>query len=293
MNWLIKTFSSSIGQKILMALTGLFLCTFLVVHLTGNLQLLLDDSGYKFNAYAKFMTSNPLIKTASYVTYLSILFHAFKGIWLASKNRGARGGKGYKKSPGNQTSTWMSRSMGILGTIIFVFIVVHMQQFWYEYKFGKSVEQMGYIVYETEAGEQKIITEAAIDAMGKEMGEAVKKYQATNDVEGWENDEVYKKYTPLREELDFAQNNGKIEREQYKDLYIVVANSYKDIRYVLLYVIAMIAIGFHLFHGFKSAFQTMGWRHPKYDGALNALTWFFGVIVPAGFALIPLYMYFS
>jgi hypothetical protein len=71
MSWLTTTFSSSLGKKLIMALTGLFLCTFLVVHLIGNLQLLKADGGASFNLYAKFMTSNPLIKTTSYLLYLS------------------------------------------------------------------------------------------------------------------------------------------------------------------------------------------------------------------------------
>ncbi|MBI1222402.1 MAG: succinate dehydrogenase [Bacteroidetes bacterium] len=292
MSWLIKTFSSSIGQKILMALTGLFLCTFIVVHLIGNLQLFLDDQGFKFNAYTKFMTSNPLIKIASYMTYLGILFHALKGLTLVFKNRSARG-KGYKKYAGTQTSTWSSRSMGLLGTIILAFIVVHMAQFWYQYKFGESAKNMTYFVYKTEGGKEKVVTQSFLETMSTELNEAAQKYQATNDVEGFENDPVSKKYEDIRKDLDYAQKNGGIDQESYKDLYSVVDKAFHEPWIVLLYVVSMIAIGFHLFHGFISAFQTMGWRHPKYDGLLNGLTWIFGVIIPAGFALIPLYMYFS
>ena len=73
MSWLVKSLSSSIGRKVLMALTGLFLCTFLIVHMVGNLQLFNDDGGYSFNAYAVFMTTNPLIKTVSYGLYAMIL----------------------------------------------------------------------------------------------------------------------------------------------------------------------------------------------------------------------------
>lgn len=292
MNWLIKTFSSSIGQKVIMALTGLFLSSFLVIHLIGNLQLLIDDYGYKFNAYAKFMTSNPLIKTAGYITYLSILLHAFRGILLVSKNRAARS-KGYKKFEGSANSTWMSRSMGVLGTIIFVFIIIHMQQFWYQYKFGGTVEKQEYTIITTEEGKEKIFSGKEMDKMREDLGAIVGKYQATQDQEGFENDPVYKQYEPMLKELEAAQASGAIKTETYKDLYSVVKATYSDILYVLLYVIAMIAIAFHLLHGFSSAFQTMGWKHPKYNGLINAVTWFIGIIVPAGFAAIPLIMYFS
>lgn len=292
MNWLIKTFSSSIGQKVLMALTGLFLCTFLVAHLSGNLQLLLDDKGYQFNAYAKFMTSNPLIKVISYVTYLCILVHAFKGLWLASQNAAARK-KGYKKFNGAANSAWTSRSMGVLGTLILVFLATHMYQFWYQYAFTDSIKDQEYTVYTGIDGVEKMVSETEMKKMSDTLNFIVKKYEPTQDQVGFENDPVYKEYEPLLKDLEYAQGAGLMEKEKIKDLYSIVSLAFKELWIVLLYVVAMGALGFHLFHGFKSAFQTMGWRHPKYDGLINVLTWFFGVLVPIGFAIIPLYMYFS
>ena len=70
---------SSIAKKYWMALTGLFLCLFLAGHLAGNLQLLLPNASEKFNAYALFMTTNPAVKILSYLTYISIIFHAVDG----------------------------------------------------------------------------------------------------------------------------------------------------------------------------------------------------------------------
>ena len=84
--------SSSIAKKYWMALTGLFLCLFLVGHLLGNLQLILkagEEGKRAFNEYAYFMTHNPLIKVMSYLTYLSILFHAIDGILLTIQNKKA------------------------------------------------------------------------------------------------------------------------------------------------------------------------------------------------------------
>ena len=66
---------SSLAKKYWMALTGLFLCLFLAGHLAGNLQLIFSDASH-FNQYALFMTSNPAVKILSYLTYISILFHA-------------------------------------------------------------------------------------------------------------------------------------------------------------------------------------------------------------------------
>ena len=72
---------SSLAKKYWMALTGLFLCLFLVGHLIGNLQIIYADA-HQFNTYALFMTSNPAVKALSYLTYLSILFHAIDGAML-------------------------------------------------------------------------------------------------------------------------------------------------------------------------------------------------------------------
>lgn len=129
---------SSIGRKVFMALTGLFLCTFLVGHLAGNLQLFIpgEEGRVAFNTYAYFMTHNPVVKILSYLTYFSIIFHAIDGLVLTIRNRKARPVK-YYKSKSNANSAWSSRNMGILGTIILVFIVVHMQNFWFVMHFGE------------------------------------------------------------------------------------------------------------------------------------------------------------
>ncbi len=126
---------SSLGRKYLMALSGLFLCLFLVVHLLGNLQLFKDDGGQAFNEYTYLMTHNPLIKIVAYVNYAFILLHVFDGFMLTRANAKARGSS-YAKVDQSKSSTWSSRNMGILGTLILIFLVVHMKSFWFEMKFG-------------------------------------------------------------------------------------------------------------------------------------------------------------
>ena len=118
---------SSIGKKYWMALTGLFLCVFLVGHLVGNLQLIFGDAS-AFNEYALFMTTNPAVKILSYLTYLSILFHAIDGIILTVQNKKARP-IGYAKNNASANSTWQSRNMAVLGTLILIFIATHMTNF--------------------------------------------------------------------------------------------------------------------------------------------------------------------
>lgn len=120
-----------------MALTGLFLVVFLLAHLAGNLQLLdmSPEGQLKFNEYAKFMTTFPVVKAISYLLYFSILFHAFDGFLLAFQNRKARPVKYAYEKPG-ANSAWYARQMALLGTLLLVFIVIHMRGFWYEMHWG-------------------------------------------------------------------------------------------------------------------------------------------------------------
>lgn len=159
MSWLTRTLTSSIGKKLLMALTGLFLIIFLIVHLMGNLQLFYNDGGYAFNKYSVFMTSNPLIKTISYLLYLSIVAHAVISLILTIRNRSSRPQR-YASGSSGATSIWSSRNMGVLGTIVLIFLVVHMQNFWYQYHWG----DIPYAKYEQKANGE--IGKTTLDASG-------------------------------------------------------------------------------------------------------------------------------
>src|ERR1700712_1337069 len=132
-----QTFNSSLGKKLIMALTGLFLCTFLIVHLGGNLLLFKNDNGFGFNVYANFLTHFPPIEVVAYILYASILVHALYAIILTTQNRKARpiGYAVAAKAP----ASWSSKNMGLLGSILFLFIVIHMGDFWYKYKFTNSI----------------------------------------------------------------------------------------------------------------------------------------------------------
>lgn len=111
MSWVTQTLSSSIGKKLVMALTGLFLCSFLIVHMSGNLQLFKQDNGLAFNVYAVFMTTNPFIKTISYGLYALILLHAIEGLYVTYQNRQARGEQRYVVNGGSANSSWFSRNI--------------------------------------------------------------------------------------------------------------------------------------------------------------------------------------
>lgn len=208
-----------------MSLTGLFLCTFMVVHLLGNLQLIMNDGGKAFNVYADFMANNAFVQFTAKGLYAMILLHAIKGLLMAWNNRKARGASRYAVTS-NQNASWVSKNMAILGSWVFIFIGVHMSHFWYQAKWG-----------------------------------------------------------------NLAKVN--IDGAQITDLYTKVSTAYENPLIVGFYVISMIMIGAHLWHGFGSAFQTLGLNHKKYTPLIDGFGKGFSVLIPAAFALIPIWMYFN
>ena len=134
---MISYFNSTIFRKTLAGLSGFFLVLFLLGHLLGNLQLFIpgEDGQKQFNEYALFMTTNPAVKILSALTYSSIILHTVLTLFLAFQSSNARDIK-YLQSSGNANSTWGSKNMAVLGTLILVFIVIHMKSFWYEMHFG-------------------------------------------------------------------------------------------------------------------------------------------------------------
>ena len=225
MTWVTKTLNSTLGRKLIMALTGLFLILFLTGHVSGNMLLFKGDGGQAFNMYAKFMTTNPAVKLLSYLTYISVLGHIIYSIALSQHNTSARPVP-YSTSNGSSNSAWSSRNMGVLGTIILIFLVVHLQGFWAQMHWG----EVPMITYEG---------------------------------------------------------------EEYKNLFLIVSEAFKQEWLVALYVLSMIFLGFHLSHGFASAFQTLGINHKKYSPAIKAIGTAYSILVPALFAYMPLYIYFS
>jgi succinate dehydrogenase / fumarate reductase cytochrome b subunit len=273
---------SSIVKKYWMALTGLFLCLFLAGHLAGNLQLIFGNA-LQFNQYALFMTSNPAVKLLSYVTYLSILFHAVDGFMLTYQNVKARP-IGYAKTNPGANSSFSSRNMAVLGTLILVFIVTHMVNFWAVMHFDKNmpvyavtVEAMGQKqdLYYTTAGSY-----IPVESVGKNVKDAEQKGQ-----------QVY-----IENGREFFNTQAKIKvSEGYKDLHKITFAFFKDPKTgliaTLLYVLAMAVLAFHLLHGFQSAFQSLGVNN-KFTPAIKTFGKLFAIIVPVLFAIIPLYIHF-
>jgi succinate dehydrogenase / fumarate reductase cytochrome b subunit len=139
MNWFTQLVTSSLGKKLIMALTGLFLISFLVIHCTINAMIFLNDGGQTFSHWGHFMGTNPVIRTLEIGLVLGFLFHIIQGLLLWKENRTARPVRySYVKSPPN--SKWYSRSMGLLGTIILLFLVVHTSHFWIPNRTNQFIE---------------------------------------------------------------------------------------------------------------------------------------------------------
>lgn len=214
-NFLLK---SSIGKKIIMGLTGLFLIVFLVVHCGVNALIFLNDEGEMFNHAAEFMGTNVLIRTMEIVLFMGLLFHIFQGLYLVFENKKARD-VAYAVNGGSANSKWYSRSMGLLGTLILMFLIIHLRHFW-------VVSRL--------------------------------------------TDQITSGEITLYDEM----------RTVFSQLWVVV-----------LYVLGMVSLSYHLLHGFQSAFQTMGWNHKKYTPLIKTLGFWYSIILPFLFALMPVSMY--
>tara|TARA_B100000282_G_scaffold261262_1_gene210117 strand:+ start:179 stop:862 length:684 start_codon:yes stop_codon:yes gene_type:complete len=129
--------TSTIFRKGIASLSGLFLVTFLLGHLAGNLQLFIPgvEGQTQFNKYALFMTTNPIIKILSFITYFAVLLHIAITLYLVIQSRKARPLK-YAVTNNQENSTWSSRNMAVLGTILMLFLIIHLRSFWYEMHFG-------------------------------------------------------------------------------------------------------------------------------------------------------------
>jgi succinate dehydrogenase / fumarate reductase, cytochrome b subunit len=133
MNWT-QLFTSSVGKKIVMALTGLFLITFLIVHAGINACMWANDGGVMFNKAAHFMGSTVVIRIMEIGLFLGIFLHIIQGYMLEYQNRSKRK-IGYNVNLGNKGSKWYSRSMGLLGTILLIFFIIHWYHFWIPSRF--------------------------------------------------------------------------------------------------------------------------------------------------------------
>jgi succinate dehydrogenase / fumarate reductase cytochrome b subunit len=123
--------------------------------LVGNLQLFKDDGGAAFNIYSHFMGTNPVIRTLEWVLVLGFGFHIYESYTLAVRNRAARK-VGYVDSRPSENSPWYSRSMALLGTLILIFLIVHMYNFFYRARSGAQIALCYHLIHGFRSGFQTL-----------------------------------------------------------------------------------------------------------------------------------------
>jgi succinate dehydrogenase / fumarate reductase, cytochrome b subunit len=127
-------FTSSIGKKFIMSLTGIFLISFLVVHVGINACIWANDSGQMFNLASHFMATTIVIRIVEVGLFAGLLLHIIQGLVVEIQNRTHRQIR-YAVTMGNKGSKWYSRSMGLLGTLLLFFLIMHLSHFWVPSRF--------------------------------------------------------------------------------------------------------------------------------------------------------------
>ena len=211
-------FKSSLGKKLVMGITGLFLISFLMVHCFLNSLIFLNDGGETFNLGAEFMAKNWLIRAMEIVLFGGLLWHIIQAAILTRENKKARP-VAYAASNPSANSKWYSRSMGLLGTILLIFLIIHLRHFWVVSRFTDEIT----------SGRETLFNEM---------------------------------------------------KEVFSQLWVVI-----------LYCLAMVSLGYHLLHGFKSAFQTLGWNHVKYNSMIEKTGVIISIVLPVLFAAMPIAIY--
>jgi len=143
MNWS-QLFTSTIGKKIVMAITGLSLILFLIVHVTVNaciwaVVFVPGDNGEVFNKAAHWLGQTLVPRVLEIGLFVFIIIHIIQGYVLEVQNRTKRK-IGYNVKMGSEGSRWYRKSMGLLGTLIFLFLIVHIADFWIPSRFGGLTE---------------------------------------------------------------------------------------------------------------------------------------------------------
>lgn len=214
-----QVFTSSIGKKLVMGFTGIFLVLFLIIHVGLNACIWANDGGEMFTKGAHFMGGNWVPRVLEIGLFAGLLLHIIQGYMLTVQNQSKRS-VGYAVNYGNSGSKWYSRSMGLLGTLILLFLILHISHFWLPNR-----SNQGWL-------------------LGPEIN-------------------LYEKM--------------KIE---FSVLWVVI-----------VYVLGCLSLGYHLAHGFQSAFRTIGVHNNRYNRMISGIGYGFAIIVPLAFAMMPVSFY--
>lgn len=220
-------FGSSLMKKYWMSLTGFFLISFLIVHCAINAMIFFNDGGMTFNKWAHFMGTNLIIRTMEIVLFLGLIIHIIDGLMLFFQNRKARPVK-YAFEKSSASSKWYSRSMALLGTLILLFLIMHLYHFWLKSRITGLTVIPQHIIYEG---------------------------------------------------------------HRYEDLFGEMKFVFQHAWVVVLYVLGCFSLFWHLLHGFRSAFQSLGINYTKYKDMITFTGDAFSVVVPSVFASMPIAMY--
>ncbi|MBI5476837.1 MAG: succinate dehydrogenase cytochrome b subunit [Ignavibacteriales bacterium] len=140
----IDFYNSSVGKKLIVGLTGLLLISYLVIHLFGNLLIFRADGGEAFDTYAEVLPQIVVIRIIEIGLFLLFILHIITAAYTWILNKAARG-DAYKIQKKNETSKVTSRTMFLTGSIVFIFLVVHMRQFWFNSRYEATE---GYSMFE-------------------------------------------------------------------------------------------------------------------------------------------------
>ena len=176
-----------------MGLTGLFLISFLIVHCFINALIFANDGGHLFNEGAEFMGTNPIIRTMEIVLFIGLILHIVKGLSLWGQNNKARPVK-YAMQDGKANSTWYSRSMGLLGTLLLMFLIIHLRHFWVVSRFTDEITSGRETLFNEmkEVFEQLWVVILYVLAMGSLAYHLMHGFQSAFQTLGMN----HKKYTP-------------------------------------------------------------------------------------------------
>ena len=205
----LKSFlSSTIGKKVLVAITGILFCLFLLFHLVNNLVIYTGEENFNY-LVSSLEKIKPLIRLLEVVLLTILVVHISNSVYLSIQSR----------KSGNQTSLsnvkkpnapLSSRTMLFTGSVLFIFIVVHLSTFWFN-------------------------------------------FQLTDD------------------------------HDAYYNMVTNSAIGFGNIFITILYLVAMVILGFHLKHGFSSAIQTLGIKDTSIGKVVSTIGVVFWLFVPAGF----------
>ena len=205
----LKSFlSSTIGKKVLVAITGILFCLFLLFHLVNNLVIYTGEENFNY-LVSSLEKIKPLIRLLEVVLLTILVIHISNSVYLSIQSR----------KSGNQTSLssvkkpnapLSSRTMLFTGSVLFIFIVVHLSTFWFN-------------------------------------------FQLTDD------------------------------HDAYYNMVTNSAIGFGNIFITILYLVAMVILGFHLKHGFSSAIQTLGIKDTSIGKVVSTIGVVFWLFIPAGF----------